>query len=195
MSRIGVFICHCGENIGGTVDCGKVAECTRNVPGVVHSVDYKYMCSDPGQSMIKDAIKEHNLTGVVVAACSPRMHEPTFRSAVAEAGLNPYLCEMANLREHCSWVHPKGEATTDKAADLVPGLAQLLAPRLRVVGHALGTLLPAEGSEAAFLAERTLLKRIGEPADLCRAVRFAAASPFLTGEILTQDGGRRWVDR
>jgi len=75
----------------------------------------------------------------------------------------------------------------------VPGLAQLLAPRVRVVGHALGTLLPAEGSDPAFLAERTLLKRIGEPADLCRAVRFAAASPFLTGEILTQDGGRQWL--
>ena len=119
MSRIGVFTCHCGENIGATVDCAKVAECTRNVPGVVHSVDYKYMCSDPGQTMIKEAIKEHSLTGVVVAACSPRMHEPTFRAAVAEAGLNPYLCEMANLREHCSWVHEKGEATTDKAADLI----------------------------------------------------------------------------
>jgi heterodisulfide reductase subunit A len=119
MSRIGVFICHCGENIGGTVDCGKVAEVTRNVPGVVHSVDYKYMCSDPGQNLIKEAIREHQLTGVVVAACSPRMHEPTFRNAVAEAGLNPYLCEMANLREHCSWVHEKGDVTTEKAADLV----------------------------------------------------------------------------
>jgi len=119
MSRIGVFICHCGENIGGTVDCARVAEATRAVPGVVHSVDYKYMCSDPGQSMIKAAIAEHRLTGVVVAACSPRMHEPTFRNAVAEAGLNPYLCEMANLREHCSWVHEKGEPTTAKAIDLV----------------------------------------------------------------------------
>lgn len=119
MSRIGVFTCHCGENINGTVDCGKVAAATLGVPGVVHSVDYKYMCSDPGQSLIKAAIQEHGLTGVVVAACSPRMHEPTFRNAVAEAGLNPYLCEMANLREHCSWVHEKGEATTQKAADLI----------------------------------------------------------------------------
>jgi len=119
MAKIGVFTCHCGENIGGTVDCAQVAERSRALPGVVHSVDYKYMCSDPGQTLIKDAIRDQGLTGVVVAACSPRMHEPTFRSAVAEAGLNPYLCEMANLREHCSWVHPKGEATTDKAADLV----------------------------------------------------------------------------
>lgn len=119
MSRIGVFTCHCGENIAGTVDCPKVAELSRQIPGVVHSVDYKYMCSDPGQTLIKEAIKEHKLDGVVVAACSPRMHEPTFRKAAAEAGVNPYLCEMANLREHCSWVHEKNEATTQKAADLV----------------------------------------------------------------------------
>ena len=89
------------------------------MPGVVHAVDYKYMCSDPGQRLVRDAIKEQRLTGVVVAACSPRMHEPTFRRACAEAGLNPFLCEMANIREHCSWVHEKGEATTQKAIDLV----------------------------------------------------------------------------
>lgn len=119
MARIGVFTCHCGENIAGTVDCPRVAELSRQIPGVVHSVDYKYMCSDPGQTLIKEAIKEHNLDGVVVAACSPRMHETTFRKATSEAGLNPYLCEMANLREHCSWVHEKNEATTQKAADLI----------------------------------------------------------------------------
>ena len=89
MARIGVFTCHCGENIGATVDCAKVAELSRSIPGVAHSVDYKYMCSDPGQRMIQEAIAEHRLDGVVVAACSPRMHEPTFRAAVAEAGLNP----------------------------------------------------------------------------------------------------------
>ncbi|OHD68654.1 MAG: disulfide reductase [Spirochaetes bacterium RBG_16_49_21] len=124
MSRIGVFICHCGENINGTVDCAKVAEAASRVPGVSHSVDYKYMCSDPGQSMIKEAIKEKKLTGVVVGACSPRMHEPTFRRACAEAGLNPYLCEMANLREHCSWVHEKSEATTRKAVDLIKSMIE-----------------------------------------------------------------------
>jgi heterodisulfide reductase subunit A len=91
---------------------------------VVYSIDYKYMCSDPGQSLIKSAIAEKGLDGVVVAACSPRMHEPTFRKACAEAGLNPYLCEMANLREHCSWVHEKGEATTEKAIDLVRVLVE-----------------------------------------------------------------------
>ena len=119
MSRIGVFICHCGENISATVDCEKVAETSSHIPGVVHSVDYKYMCSDPGQNMIKEAIKEHNLTGVVVGACSPRMHEPTFQRACSEAGLNPFLTEMTNLREHCSWVHEKSDPTTDKAIDLV----------------------------------------------------------------------------
>jgi heterodisulfide reductase subunit A2 len=119
MSRIGVFICHCGENIGATVDCTHVAKTLALMPGVAHSVDYKYMCSDPGQSLIRNAIKEKKLTGVVVAACSPRMHEPTFRKACSEAGLNPFLCEMANLREHCSWVHAKGEATTNKAVALV----------------------------------------------------------------------------
>jgi heterodisulfide reductase subunit A len=119
VSRIGVFVCHCGENIGGTVDCAKVAQAAGQLRGVVHSVDYKYMCSDPGQSILKDAIREKKLDGVVVAACSPRMHEPTFRRAAEEAGLNAFQCEMANVREHCSWVHEKGEATTAKAIDLV----------------------------------------------------------------------------
>lgn len=124
MSRIGVFICHCGENIGATVDCVKVAELAANMEGVAYAVDYKYMCSDPGQTLIKNAIKEYDLDGVVVGACSPRMHEPTFRRACAEAGLNPYLCEIANIREHCSWVHNKGEATTRKAVDIVRSLVE-----------------------------------------------------------------------
>jgi heterodisulfide reductase subunit A len=119
MARIGVFICHCGENIAGTVDCNKVALTAESFDGVVFSTDYKYMCSDPGQSLIKKAIADHKLTGVVVAACSPRMHEPTFRKTCAEAGINGYMCEMANLREHCSWVHEKSDATTNKAIDLV----------------------------------------------------------------------------
>jgi heterodisulfide reductase subunit A2 len=124
MSKIGVFICHCGENISATVDCAKVAEVTSDLDQVVFSTDYKYMCSDPGQTLIKEAIKEHNLDGVVVAACSPRMHEPTFRKACAEAGLNPYLCEMANIREQCSWVHERNELTTQKAIDTVRTLVE-----------------------------------------------------------------------
>ncbi len=119
MSRIGVFICHCGENIANTVDCERVAEECAGIPGVAVATDYKYMCSDPGQALIKKEIKEKNLTGVVIAACSPRMHEPTFRRVVAEAGINPFLCEMANIREHCSWVHEDRESATKKAIDLV----------------------------------------------------------------------------
>jgi len=124
MARIGVFICHCGENISATVDCKKVADEILKIPGVVLSTDYKYMCSDPGQTLIKEAVKNNKLTGVVVSACSPRMHEPTFRKAVAEAGLNPFLCEMVNLREHCSWVHEKNDMTTQKAIDLVKTIVE-----------------------------------------------------------------------
>ncbi len=118
MARIGVFVCHCGENIGRTVDCEAVANACGELPGVVHAVDYKYMCSDPGQNLIKEAIAEKNLTGVVVAACSPHMHEKTFRKATEGAGLNPYLCEMTNIREQCSWIHEDRDAATAKAIDL-----------------------------------------------------------------------------
>ena len=124
MSKIGVFVCHCGENIAATVDCAKVTEAASKMPGVAVSIDYKYMCSDPGQTLVKDAIREHKLTGIVVSACSPRMHEITFRNAAAEAGLNPFLCEMANLREHVSWVHEKSEETTQKAIDVVRTLVE-----------------------------------------------------------------------
>lgn len=119
MSRIGVFVCWCGENIARTVDCEKVAQEASGFSGVVHAEDYKYMCSDPGQNLIRNAVKEKKLTGVVVASCSPRMHEPTFRRVCAESGLNPFLCEMANLREHCSWVHEEKDVATEKAIDLV----------------------------------------------------------------------------
>jgi heterodisulfide reductase subunit A len=119
MARIGVFVCHCGENIARTVDCARVAEELKNHPGVVVSQDYKYMCSDPGQTLVRQAIEEHDLTGVVVSACSPHMHETTFRRAVSQTGLNPFLCEMANIREQCSWIHEKNDDTTDKAVDIV----------------------------------------------------------------------------
>jgi len=118
MSRIGVFVCHCGENIARTVDCAKVAETLKDHPGVAVAEDYKYMCSDPGQALVKQAIAEKNLTGVVVAACSPHMHEKTFRRAASGAGLNPFLCEMANVREHCSWIHEDRDAATEKAIDI-----------------------------------------------------------------------------
>ncbi|MFH1096664.1 MAG: CoB--CoM heterodisulfide reductase iron-sulfur subunit A family protein [Candidatus Desantisbacteria bacterium] len=120
MSKIGVFICHCGTNIGGVIDIDRVVEFAKTLPGVKISVDYKYMCSDPGQNMIIEAIKQNNLDGVVVGACSPRMHENTFRKTIERAGLNPYLIEIANLREHNSWVHSNDtEAATKKAMKLV----------------------------------------------------------------------------
>lgn len=118
MPRVGVFVCHCGVNIAATVDVERVRDELASHPGVVYSTDYRYICSDPGQRIIQDAIKEHRLTGVVVAACSPCMHESTFRATCAAAGLNPYLCEMANIREHCSWVHQDREAATRKAIEL-----------------------------------------------------------------------------
>ena len=119
MSRIGVFSCHCGENISRTVDVERVAAAAARIPGVAYATDYKYMCSDPGQNLLKKAVADHNLDGIVVAACSPRMHEKTFRTAAKSAGLNPYLCEMANIREHCSWVHEDREEATAKATDIV----------------------------------------------------------------------------
>ncbi len=118
--RIGVFVCHCGLNIAGVIDVEALVEYAKTLPGVVYAVDYRYMCADPGQKLIKDAIKEHKLNRVIVAACSPRLHEPTFRRCVAEAGLNPYLFEMANIREHSSWCHPhEPEKATEKAKDLI----------------------------------------------------------------------------
>jgi len=119
MARVGVFVCWCGANIAETVDSTAVADYARTLPDVVVSMDYRYTCSDPGQRMITDAIREHELTGVVVASCSPRMHEATFRKTAALSGLNPYMLEMANIREHCSWVHTDREAATAKAKDLV----------------------------------------------------------------------------
>ena len=118
--RVGVYICECGINISLAVDVGKVMEHAQSLPDVAVSRYYKYMCSDPGQALIKDDIKEMGLTHVVVASCSPRMHEPTFRKAVEDAGLNAYCFEMANIREHCSWVHMhEKERATEKAKNLV----------------------------------------------------------------------------
>ncbi|UCE58811.1 MAG: CoB--CoM heterodisulfide reductase iron-sulfur subunit A family protein [Phycisphaerales bacterium] len=131
--RVGVFVCDCGLNIAGAVDCGAVTEYAETLPDVVCAVRNKYTCADPGQNEIKDAIKQHHLNRVVVASCTPRQHEPTFRQCVREAGLNPYLMEMANLREHCSWVHPGDwEGATAKAKDLVVSAvarARLLQPQ------------------------------------------------------------------
>lgn len=119
--RIGVYICHCGSNIAGTVDVEAVRDYAATLQGVVVARDHKYMCSDPGQNLIKDDIKKHKLNRVVVASCSPRMHEPTFRRACHDAGLNQYLFAMANIRDHCSWVHDDKAKATEKAKALVSG--------------------------------------------------------------------------
>ena len=120
MARIGVFICHCGTNIGGVVDVDDLVKFSSELDDVVHAADYKYMCSDPGGKVIKDAIEEHKIDRIVVTSCSPRMHEPTFQSVIEDAGLNRYCLEMANIREHCSWVHKdEKEEATKKAKDLV----------------------------------------------------------------------------
>ncbi|MBO8152230.1 MAG: CoB--CoM heterodisulfide reductase iron-sulfur subunit A family protein [Candidatus Marinimicrobia bacterium] len=122
MKRIGVFVCHCGINIAGTVDIKRVVGAVKNFPGVVYVEDYKYMCSDPGQNLIREKIKSEKLDGVVIAACSPTLHEKTFRNTVSQAGINPYNCEIANIREQCSWVHTNMEEATEKAIRIVKSI-------------------------------------------------------------------------
>jgi len=118
--RIGVFVCMCGHNIAGTVDVEAVAKMAESLPNVAFSTTTMFMCADSGQQLIKDSIREHSLNRVVVASCSPRMHEPTFRSVVEEADVNRYLFDQVNLREHVSWCHMRQpEEATEKAKDLV----------------------------------------------------------------------------
>jgi heterodisulfide reductase subunit A len=117
--RVGVYICHCGINIAHTVDVEELASAAKELPDVAVARDYVYMCSDPGQQLIQNDIRELSLERVVVASCSPRMHELTFRRAIQEAGLNPYFLQIANIREQCSWVHPERESATDKARGIV----------------------------------------------------------------------------
>ena len=115
MQRVGVFVCWCGSNIAATVDVEKVAEVLAKEPGVVFSTNYQYMCSQAGQEMIQESIRKYNLTGVVICSCSPRMHENTFRKTCEKAGLNPYMVEIANIREQCSWIHKDKDTATEKA--------------------------------------------------------------------------------
>ena len=119
MQKIGVFVCHCGSNIAATVDVKKVVEMALLEPGVFHAEDYPYMCSEAGQSRIAAAVQEKGLTGIVVCSCSPRMHEATFRKAAERAGINPYMVEIANIREHCSWIHKDMAEATEKATILM----------------------------------------------------------------------------
>ena len=164
MQRIGVFVCWCGSNIAGTVDVKAVAEALGHEPGVVFSTEYQYMCSQAGQNMIKDAVKEYNLTGIVVCSCSPRMHEATFRKTAAAAGLNPYMVEIANIREQCSWVHKEIPVGTEKAiilgraavakvqlnAPLIPGESPVTKRALVIGGGIAGIQTALDIADAGF---------------------------------------------
>ena len=164
MQRIGVFVCHCGTNIAGTVDVKAVAEALRNEPGVVVSTEYQYMCSQAGQDLIREAIREHKLTGIVVCSCSPRMHEATFRKTAQSAGLNPYMVEIANIREQCSWVHKDMEIGTEKAvilgraaiakvnlnAPLTPGESPVTTRALVIGGGIAGIQTALDIADAGF---------------------------------------------
>ena len=119
MSRIGVFVCHCGTNIASVVEVERLAKEAESFPGVAYSATYKYLCSEPGQQIMKTAIEEHNLDRIVIASCTPRMHEVTFRKMLLGTKVNPYMLEIANIREQCSWVHTDKELATGKALDLV----------------------------------------------------------------------------
>lgn len=125
--RIGVFVCHCGTNIAGKVNISEVIEFASKLDNVAVAKDYKFMCSDPGQELIKQNIKDHNLNRVIVASCSPLMHEPTFRGATAEGGLNPFYFQMANIREQVSWVTEDPEKATKKAKALISAAVRRVA--------------------------------------------------------------------
>ena len=164
MQRIGVFVCWCGSNIAGTVDVEAVSEALKNEPGVVFSTNYQYMCSQAGQDIIKNAIAEHKLTGIVVCSCSPRMHEATFRKTAAAAGLNSYMVEIANIREQCSWVHKDMKSGTEKAiilgkaaiakvnlnAPLTPGESPVTKRALVIGGGIAGIQTALDIAEAGF---------------------------------------------
>lgn len=198
--RVGVYICHCGINIAATVDVAAVSQFAAQLPGVVVAREYTYMCSEPGQALIKNDIAELNLNRVVVASCSPRMHEPTFRATIAEAGLNPYCFEMANIREQCSWVHPGGPTTTLKAMQLVSA-AVAKAARLQPLEVRQVPVVPAglvigggvAGMQAALdLAEAgfevTLVERQaqlgGNAARLCRTFPTLEPVPELVNGLI-----------
>jgi heterodisulfide reductase subunit A len=143
--KTGVYVCHCGTNIAATVDVAAVAEFARGLEGVAVSRDYTYMCSDPGQDLIKQDIQEYGLNRVVVASCSPLMHEPTFRRACEEGGLNPFFFQMANIREHCAWVISDREQATNKARSMVAAAVR------RVSHHQPLTMRQVEMAQSALV--------------------------------------------
>ncbi len=181
--KIGVYICHCGSNIAGAVDVAKITEYAGGLPYVTVARDYKFMCSDPGQAIIKNDIKEKGLNRVVVASCSPRLHEPTFRQALATAGLNPYLFEMANIREQCAWVHTDKEMATEKAKALVDAAVR------RVVLHeALETKeVPVNPATLIVGAGIAGIQAALEIADAGRQVYLVEREPSIGGNMARLD--------
>lgn len=184
MARIGVFVCHCGKNIAGVVNIDEIVKFASTLNDVVVVKDYKYMCSDPGGTLIKDTVKEYNLDRVVVAACSPRMHEATFQNVISEVGLNPYCLEIANIREHCSWVHPDNpEKATEKAKTLVEmavAKARLLEPLERAEVEVVPSALVIGGGIAGIQAALDL-------ADQGKKVYLVEKEPSIGGRMAQLD--------
>jgi heterodisulfide reductase subunit A len=170
-TRIGVFVCHCGTNIAGKIDVAEVVAFAAKLDDVVVAREYKFMCSDPGQELIKQSIRDQGLNRIVVASCSPLMHEPTFRSAVAEGGLNPFYFQMSNIREQVSWVTLKPNEATSKAKALISAAVRRVAlhdaltktevpvrPEVLIVGGGIAgiqaALVYAKSGKKVYLVER-----------------------------------------
>jgi heterodisulfide reductase subunit A len=200
--RIGVYVCSCGTNIAKMVDVAAVAEFALTIPGVVKASGYKYMCSNPGQEMIAQDIHDNGLTRIIVASCSPRMHEGTFRGAIKRAGLNPYMLEMANIREQCSWIHEDPVAATEKAKALVHAAVERvkfqealesrtapMCPSTMVIGGGVtgmsSALELADAGQQVFLVEKQ--DHLGG-----NVARLSLTAPYLDS---AQDVLRTWISR
>lgn len=208
--RIGVFVCWCGTNIAKTVDVDAVVKAVEKIPNVVVAKNYKYMCSDPGQELIVNDIKEHDLNRIVVAACSPRIHELTFRKALVNAGLNPYLFEMANIREQVSWVHSDKEVATAKARSLVTGAVRKVSlheplekrmveitPATLVVGGGIAGLSAAleiaDSGKQVYLVERQD-KLGGHLNDIDLTFPHFSSAQGIIGPMITRAGNHPNID-
>ena len=182
-TKIGVYVCHCGTNISGKVNVEEVTEFAKTLPDVVVARNNKFMCSDPGQIMIEDDIKNMGLERIVVASCSPLMHEPTFRGACERANVNRYMFEMANIREHCSWVTVDPNAATDKAKALVSG-AVAKARNLVPLPHKSVPVNPAALVVGAGIAG---IQTALDIADAGRTVYLVEKQPSIGGHMATFD--------
>jgi heterodisulfide reductase subunit A len=181
--KIGVYVCHCGTNISGKVNVEEVTEFAKTLPDVVVARNNKFMCSDPGQILIEDDIKSMGLERIVVASCSPLMHEPTFRGACERANVNRYMFEMANIREHCSWVTVDPNAATDKAKALVSG-AVAKARNLAPLPHKTVPVNPAALVVGAGIAG---IQTALDIADAGRTVYLVEKQPSIGGHMATFD--------